>query len=443
VTELAALLGSANVITAPGVLERLSKDYSWFSPVLERELADWPRADVAVMPRSAEQVARVAELAARRGIPITVRGGGTGNYGQAVPRRGGILLLTSGLSRILGFEDASVRVEAGVRLGDLEREARRHGLELRIYPSTYQSSTVGGFIAGGAGGIGSVTWGTLRDGNVLSAKVVTIEERPRVCELSGDDLLSIVHAYGTTGIITEVTLPLARAIAWEQCALAFNDLDQGVLFGCELCEDASIPKRLVSLHEWPIPSFFRTLARSGGVAEGKALALLEVGAGATARAASLAAKRGGRLTWSAPARAYHAKSQLSLSDFSFNHTMLWARRADASMTYLQIAFGADNVLPGAIRLKETYGDEVLLHFEFIRFSGRLGVIALPLVRFTSRERLYEMMSLCQSLGARVIDPHIWWLGVDPRQGSPILSAKHERDPADLLNPGKIRTLESV
>jgi FAD/FMN-containing dehydrogenase len=430
------------VITDPSVLAGLCKDYSWFSPVVEAEVATWQPAELAVKPRTTNQVLAVAGIAVQRGIPLTVRGGGTGNYGQALPRRGGILLLTSGLSRILGFGEARVRVEAGVRLGTVEQRAREHGLELRIYPSTYVSSSTAGFVAGGAGGVGSVTWGTLRDDNVLGARLVTLEDPPRVCEVGSDDTTSIVHAFGTTGILTEVTLPLAPATSWEQCIVACPSMSAAYAFGVEVCSDARVPKRLVSLHEWPIPSMFSTLVRAGGVEAGQTSVLLEVGAGSAERIRTLAQRAGGRLVWQSPASAYHAPGSISLSDFSFNHTMLWARRFESTSTYLQLGLSAGSVLEQLQGLKEARSD-LRVHLEFMRFGQQLGTVALPLLRFQSRERLYQVMQTCAELGMRVIDPHTWLLSVDANTNASIGEAKRRYDPNNLLNPGKIKTLEYV
>ena len=73
-------------------------------------------------------------------------------------------------------------------------------------------ATAGGFVAGGSAGVGSLMWGVLKDrGNVVGARLVTMEENPRVLELAGDDVIPAIHAYGTNGVITEVSLPSAPA----------------------------------------------------------------------------------------------------------------------------------------------------------------------------------------------------------------------------------------
>ena len=82
-----------------------------------------------------------------------------------------------------------------------------------MFPSTRATASIAGFVAGGSGGVGSITWGGLRDfGNVLRLRVLTMEAEPRALELTGEDLHKAVHAYGTNGVITEVEMPLDRAL---------------------------------------------------------------------------------------------------------------------------------------------------------------------------------------------------------------------------------------
>ena len=64
--------------------------------MLKRELQD-KLADIIVVPRDEADVIRVASAAARYRVPITIRGGGTGNYGRCVPVRGGAVLDMSSL----------------------------------------------------------------------------------------------------------------------------------------------------------------------------------------------------------------------------------------------------------------------------------------------------------------------------------------------------------
>src|SRR2546429_2898310 len=73
-----------------GSLRMRSRDFFWFSPVLKETLED-KRADLVAVPRDKSDVMRLAAACAKHRVPLTVRGGGTGNYGQAVPLAGGAL----------------------------------------------------------------------------------------------------------------------------------------------------------------------------------------------------------------------------------------------------------------------------------------------------------------------------------------------------------------
>ena len=71
-------------------LRQKSRDFHWYSPVLTPQLQDC-LADVVVQPRTEADIAAVVAAAVKHRIPLTVRGGGTGNYGQSVPLKGGVL----------------------------------------------------------------------------------------------------------------------------------------------------------------------------------------------------------------------------------------------------------------------------------------------------------------------------------------------------------------
>ena len=97
---------------------RRSRDYFWYSPILYEELKD-KLADVVVSPKNEAEVIRVAAACARHRIPLTPRGGATGNYGQCVPLTGGVVLDMAAMNRIEWQKPGRIRV-AG------RRQAVRH-----------------------------------------------------------------------------------------------------------------------------------------------------------------------------------------------------------------------------------------------------------------------------------------------------------------------------
>ena len=140
-------------------------------------------------------------------------------------------------------------------LADLDKATRAHsGQELRIHPSTYNTASIGGFIAGGSGGVGSINFGGLRDfGNVLRLRVVTMEAEPRVLELTGEDLHKVTHAYGTNGVITEVEMPLTASYDWVDVIVGFDSFMDAARYGNALaCQDGILTK-LITPIATPVP----------------------------------------------------------------------------------------------------------------------------------------------------------------------------------------------
>ena len=84
-------LAGIEIITEATQVSKLSQDYHNFSPILTERLAG-KVADIVVRPRDKQQVLKVAAACAKHRVPITVRGAGTGNYGQCVPLYGGVVL---------------------------------------------------------------------------------------------------------------------------------------------------------------------------------------------------------------------------------------------------------------------------------------------------------------------------------------------------------------
>ena len=88
--QLTGMLGDIPTITNEKAVRAKSRDFFWYSPVLKEKL-DHVTGDIVVCPRTEEDV--IATLAAcyALDLPVTPRGGGTGNYGQAMPLAGGVV----------------------------------------------------------------------------------------------------------------------------------------------------------------------------------------------------------------------------------------------------------------------------------------------------------------------------------------------------------------
>jgi len=413
-------------------LSEYSRDYHTFSPILTRELAD-RTAQCIVSPCTEEELDSVLSFVAKAGVPITVRGGGTGNYGQCVPLTGGIVLNLAKYNRIQEVGDGYMRAQAGARLGRMESVARKAGMELRTMPSTFQSATIGGFLCGGFGGIGSITWGTIWDGLVRSLAIKTVESPPRTILVEGEDTRPYLHTYGTIGILSEVEIVLAPRREWEQWAVTFDTFERAFVFGRSVAEDPVLHKRLVSVNEWPISRYFLPF----DFPEGRASVLLEVDAICGEALARKVEAAGGDVHRKIEANQYHLG--VGVSDFSWNHTTLWARKSDSRLTYLQVGFDNDRVHDQFEHIRSHY-PEVTNHIEFVRQGGQLFISGLPLLPFTSDKRLNALIAEYERIGVRVSNPHTWDLEGGGRSFArdKLWHIKWSNDPFELLNQEKLK-----
>lgn len=427
------------LITAdqPAELERLSRDFYDYSPVLVPRFSG-RRAQLVVRAASVAQVQLVAGACARAGVPLTVRGAGTGNYGQCVPLAGGVVLELTGLNRLRHLDAATgvIEVEAGAVMAAIDQQLAPRGRALRLAPSTARSATIGGFIAGGSGGIGSLRWGFLRDpGNLLGLEVVTVEPEPRLLQLDAAASAPLNHAYGCNGILTALRLPTCAAMAWQQLVVGFASWPEAVAAARDLLGTALLLNG-VTLLEAPIAARSPWPAGCAPAAAGEHRLLLLAAPDALAVLPAWLAARGGTLVWQAP----QGESRgLPLRELCWNHTTLHWRAQVPGWTYLQLLLPQPE-LACLEALSASWGADLHWHLEAVRHQGVPRLAALPLLRWQGEEALERLMAQLRQAGAVLFNPHVitvedGGLGVvDADQ----VAAKAAYDPAGLLNPGKLR-----
>jgi FAD/FMN-containing dehydrogenase len=298
-----------------------SRDFHWYSPILTPQLANC-LADIVVQPRTEDEIESVAAAAARRRIPLTLRGGGTGNYGQSVPLRGGIVLDMTGFDKVVAAEPGRIRVQAGALIHSALAAALKTGQQLMMYPSTMRSATVGGYLGGGFAGIGSVRHGIIRDsGMIKSLRIMTVEEHPRILTLAGDDVSFVFHAWGTTGIILEAELKLVPAESWIDCIATFPTYGDVIGFGnAAFASDLDI--FLLSAVEKRFAPFYKRLTAYFDGSRHAMLAMVkdsDVGA-----FFDLAARYNGERSMAVSEDESAASNVRRIHETAFNHTTLMA-----------------------------------------------------------------------------------------------------------------------
>jgi Fe-S oxidoreductase/FAD/FMN-containing dehydrogenase len=174
-------------------------------PSLAKPLLGNTIPDAVVQPENEEELISLVRWAQENNIPLTPRGKASSGYGGVLPRKQGVVVDFYRMNRIIHIDPKALTAtaQAGVVWEKLDRALAKQGLTLRLYPSSYPASTVGGWLAQGGAGVGSYEAGWFRD-NVLSARVVLPSGEVREFKEQELDLVSDVE--GITGLISEVTI---------------------------------------------------------------------------------------------------------------------------------------------------------------------------------------------------------------------------------------------
>jgi Fe-S oxidoreductase/FAD/FMN-containing dehydrogenase len=180
--------------------------------------------DAVVQPENEEELVELVQWAVLNKVPLTPRGKASSGYGGVLPVKNGIVVDFYRMKTIkeINAEALTVTVQPGLVWERLDKALMKHGLTLRLYPSSYPSATVGGWLAQGGAGIGSFESGWFKD-NVVSARVVLPSGEVR--EFRGDELEFVADAEGITGFITEVTVRVRPNDEMDIVAVGCPDAD--------------------------------------------------------------------------------------------------------------------------------------------------------------------------------------------------------------------------
>ena len=453
VAALRELLGEEAVITAADRLDGYGRDETenlGFAP------------DVVVLPATTAQVAAVLRLASAGRLPVVPRGAGTGLSGGALPVAGGIVLSLERMDRLRDIDerDQVAEVEAGVVLGDLQREVERRGLFYPPDPASRDSCRIGGNLAEDSAGPRSCKYGTTRrwvlglEAVLADGSVIHPGSRSRK-DATGYSLTQLlVGSEGTLAVLTAATLRLiARPRATLTAILPFPALTAAAaaverIFtegldpaACELAERAALDAvaRLEPLPEALAASAAMLLVELDGD-DGEAL--LERAARLDALARSLGGgdalvatdAAGQRRLWQVRRRIGEAVKQLSVY-----------KEADAVVPRSRLVELVEAARGAAARHGLTavlYGHagDGNLHVNLLR--GELAAADWERRRDAAEEELFRAVV---GLGGRISGEHgIGWtqrrllpLALSPAELSLQRRLKQAFDPLGILNPGKI------
>ncbi len=244
ISQLREILGKEAVLTS-------KEDLTTYSYDATTTWAHMP--DVVVLPMTTEQVSRILKLANENRIPVTPRGAGTNLSGGSIPIKGGIVLCTTKMNRILEISKGNLvaTVEPGVVLQDFNLALAKEGLFYPPDPQSFLGCTIGGTIAENAGGPYCVKYGVtkqyvlglevvLASGYIMKLGGVTVKNR------TGYELVMLfTGSEGTLGVITKITVRLLpMPPASRTMTAVFDDMSVGGQAVSNILANGVVPAKI-------------------------------------------------------------------------------------------------------------------------------------------------------------------------------------------------------
>lgn len=206
-SQLTAIVGEENIITAKAEIENYSHDET-------EDLVYYP--EVVIKPQTVEQVSFLMKICNENLIPVTPRGAGTGLAGGALAVQGGLMISMERFNKILDIDEQNLQatVEPGVITEVFINAVAEKGLLYPVDPASKGSCFIGGNVANCSGGPRVVKYGTIRE-YVLNLEVVLPNGdiiwtgANTLKYASGYNLTQLViGSEGTLGIVTKIVTKL-------------------------------------------------------------------------------------------------------------------------------------------------------------------------------------------------------------------------------------------
>lgn len=453
--DLRLLLGERAVLDRPEDVLVYEYDYG----------LDRAAPDLVVFPSSAEEVAAVARMAHRRGVPLVARGAGTGIAGGVVAVAGGIVVALARLKRILqvDYDNRVALVEPGVVNLDITRAVQGDGYFFAPDPSSQKASTIGGNVGNNAGGPHCLAHGVTVN-HVLGLEVALADGQlvrlgGAAPDSPGYDLTGfVVGSEGTLGIVTKVLVRLMRQPEAVRTFLAiFDSVDDASASVSEIIGAGLVPAALELMDRLALQAI-EAAFKAGYPPEAGAVLLVEV----DGLAESMEQQES---TVEAICRR-HGVLRFEAAADEQARARLWAARKGAASAmgriapnyYLHDAVVARSRLPAVLREVVAIGEAHGLPVANLFHAGDGNLH--PMIMFDVREQGVmarvmqagrEMLQACVAAGGTISGEH--GIGVEKSGFMPWIfssddlavmdRARAAFDPARSLNPGKILPVGSA
>ncbi|MFC1943465.1 FAD-binding oxidoreductase [Chloroflexota bacterium] len=220
--------------------------------------------EVVILPDNTAQISEILAFANEKRIPVTPRGGGTNVSGGSIPVKGGIVLCTTRMNRILEINKNNLHavVEPGVILQDFNKALAEEGLFFPPDPQSFAGCTLGGVIAENSGGPSCLKYGVakqyvlgmevvLADGRIMKLGGVTPKNR------TGYELAMLfTGSEGTLGVITKINLRLLPTTKKNNTIVAvLSDVAVTGEMVSAIIAEGVLPSKLEFVDNWTFEKF--------------------------------------------------------------------------------------------------------------------------------------------------------------------------------------------
>jgi len=274
IQELRTILGPDNVTTEKQDLICYGYDAT--------QMEFLPSA--VVHPANPEEVSAVLRLANSKKFPVYPRGAGSGFTGGALPKAGGVVLVTTRMNRILRIdtENLIAEVEPGVVTEDFQKAVEKLGLFYPPDPASLKFSTLGGNVAENAGGPRCVKYGVTKDfvmgleivlptGEIIRTGTETYKA------VVGYDLTKLLcGSEGTLGVITKIIFKLLPLPEAKKTMLTIFDSIDGAAQAVSTIIGAKIIPTTLEFMDYATLQCVEKRFNLGVPPEGRAVLLIEV-----------------------------------------------------------------------------------------------------------------------------------------------------------------------
>jgi glycolate oxidase len=417
------------------------------------------RPDAVVFVHSTEEVAEVVAACARHNAPFVARGGGTNLSGGTIPLRGGVVIETIRMNRILEVDIPNLRARVQPGMFNLEfgNALAPLGYQYLPDPASQKAATLGGNVAENSGGPHCFKYGVTTN-HVLGLTVVLPDGQiarfgGKAPDAPGYDLTGVfVGSEGTLGICTEVVVRIVRLAEGVKTLLAIYDsIEAGGETVTAIVAAGMVPATLEMMDQ-PVIQAVEESIRCGLPMDCATVLIIEVD--------GLLDDLDRQAQEIADLCRAHGAREVRLAKNDAERAALWAGRRGAfgavariTPSYL-VCDGTvpRTALPAVLKRVAEVGKKYDLRIPSVFHAGDGNLHPLILFDWRNPEQKarvmqagMEILTLCVEMGGTISGEH--GVGIEKMDamrlifGEPDIEAqrkvKRAFDPNDLANPGKM------